>query len=446
MSATARSFEAHQRAANRRTLLLAGAGVALVAILVAAVAGMVLSFSGAFTDYVAVTATLPPGQPVDPGALVTFRQVQVGTVQGEGRTTRDGSVVVTLHLTPSKITNIPSNVSIAVAPASIFGVQSVVLTPSPAAAGRLHAGEMLAAATTGSASLQGTLADTNRLLTGLHPAQIDTTLNALGTALQGQGPSVGQAVDRLTAYLDGMIPQLPTFNNDIASLGPVLDGLSAAVPNLLATASNSATVAQTVTGSAADLTNALGLGRSVADQSTQLLTSIDGALHAFLTNFLPILVDVQANPDVIPQTLTNLNLLATKLFPALEQGPYVKFEAGIFLSNPMDSLFAGSFLLPAPIANSEAQYAFASLMNPPTYTAANCPSYGTEKGPNCGTATAAATQAAASRGVATTAVAPAAQQQVATALLSQASGASPATTSPAAAAVLGSLLGSLGSA
>lgn len=458
MTATTGSgtFRARRRAESRALVLTAVAGVALVALVAAAIGAMVLSFAGSFSTYSTLTATLPPGQPVSPGAEVTYRQVQIGTISGQGRSIGNGAVLVSMHLEPSKLAAIPANVTISVAPSSVFGVQAVVLTPPTRPAGHLHAGQTLAPAPTGSASLQTGLADINRVLTGLHPAQIETTLSALSTAMAGQGPGLGTAVDQLTSYLDGLIPQLPTLNGDITALTPVLSGLSTSVPDLLATAANSSTVARTITGSAANLLSLLRTGQVVTSQATTLLNEIDGTLHAFLTNFLPVLIDVQANPNVIPRTLTNLDTLARAFFPAFEQGRYVHVTANFYVSDPEDALFAASFLLPPALEHSEAHAAFKSLTDVPAYTAADCPRYGAEVGPNCaGTPSsrpAAVPQAAASPVAGlpaggelapSAALAPAAQTRAAASLLAQRSGTPVASVQSAVASLLGSLLGSL---
>ncbi|MCU4186679.1 MCE family protein [Acidiferrimicrobium sp. IK] len=448
--ASGASFETRQRAAQRRTVMMAGAGVVLVALVAAGVAGMVLSFKGTFSTYASIDADLPPGQPVQPGAQVTYRQVQVGTVAGKVRSLGGGSVRVSLHLQPGMLATIPANVTIAVAPSSVFGVQGIVLAPPAAAVGHLHTGQLLAAASSGSTSLQTGLADINNLLTGLHPAQIDTTLNALSTALHGQGQPFGRAVDELSAYLRSLIPHLPTLNGDITALSPVLAGLSQAIPDLLTTAANSATVAQTVTYDARNLASFLQTGQVVAGQATGLLDGINTTLHAFLTNFLPLLIDVQANPNVIPQTLTNLDTLVRDLLPAFDQGPFVHVTANFYVNDPEDALFAATFLLPQGLEHSEAYYSFSGIMDPPTYTAANCPRYGSEAGPNCGgpvvqsvAAPPASGLPAGSQVVPSPALAPAATSQAASSFVSQAAGTPPAGSFPAVTNMMSSLMNSL---
>ena len=441
------TFEARRRAARRRALLMALAGVGLVALVAAAIGGMVGAFAGKFSTYTLVTATLPADQPVEPGAEVSYLQVAIGTVSGLGTAHAGGVVTVALHLDPAKIARVPGNVTVAVAPSSVFGVQAVVLQAPHDPSGHLHPGEVLAPAQSGSASLQSGLTSLNNVLTGLHPAEIDTALGALATTLAGQGQSVGSAVDALTRYLDDLIPQLPTLQSDTNAVTPALTGFTAAVPGLLQAAANSASVARTIATQGADLAGLLSSGGSVASTSTAIIDATQQSLRAFLTNFLPLLVDLQADPHVLPETLGNLDALSRNLFPALEKGPYLVFQADTWFSNPNDAILAGSFVLPASTEASDAHDAFAAVTDPITYGAADCPRYGAQSGPNCPAGGAptrwSAPPPSATTSAASSFVAPAVETDVAAALLSSSDHTSVAASTPAAETVLGPLLASL---
>jgi phospholipid/cholesterol/gamma-HCH transport system substrate-binding protein len=385
------SFAARRAEAARRRLLTAVAGVALVAVIVAGLGLIYATFSGDFTHEVTIRATIPPGQPVEVGNEVEYLQVPVGTVSSVGAPGPGGMVVVTLHLTPSKAGAVPANVVAQVAPSSLFGSEAILLSAAHPEATPVHAGQLLSAASAGSSSLQGTLQDLNNVLTGLHPAEIDSTLGALATALQGQGPAVRQFVDRADAYLEGMLPDLPTLESDISLLTPVLDGLSGSIPALLDLAGNASTTADTITSDQQDLVGLLTGSAGVSSVATTLLSDIQTALHGFLVNSYPFLVDVNADPSELPKILDSVANWGARWSQAESSGPWVNIDVASFsIDNPTDLILAGTGALGPAESAALAHQAIASDLDPATYTAADCPRYGSQAGPNCPTGPAAA--------------------------------------------------------
>ncbi|MCU4187495.1 MCE family protein [Acidiferrimicrobium sp. IK] len=387
--------------ALRRRVLTASAGVAFVAVLAASVAAILVSFSGGFTDYVAVRAVIPPSQPVAVGDEVEYRQVQVGTVHNAGRPGPDGSTVIDLHLYPGRVQDLPANVVAQVAPSTLFGATAVILTsPAPVPA-TLAASQTIPAATAATASLQGTLQDLNNVLTGLHPAQIDTTLGALSGALAGQGPSLHDFVAQLDKYVQQMLPQLPTFESDVSLLTPVLDGLSTSVPALLELAGNASVTANTITADNNALVGLLEGASGTASAGTALFTDIQAGLHAFAVNLLPTLGALNLTPQQIPQILGSVTRWAGAWASAETDGPWINVEAPYSIGNLVDFILSGADILP-PAENRALTLAasFDHLAKPPVvgapYTAADCPRYGPEQGPNCPGSSATGVNAAAS--------------------------------------------------
>ncbi|MCU4184186.1 MCE family protein [Acidiferrimicrobium sp. IK] len=384
---------ASRHRAQRRRSTAFIAGVAFLAVLLGAVVTIVEDFNGAFSSYVDVRAVLPPGQPVDANAPVQYAQVPVGKVGPVVRDLANGAVEVTLRIKPSSIGHIPANVVSQVAPSSLFGTEAVILqAPAPAAA-HLVAGSLIPPGT-GSSSLQGSLTDLNNLLIGLHPAEIDTTLSALSGALAGQGPAVSSAIRALDSYLAGLAPQLPTLEGDVDLITPVLDGLSASVPALLDVASNAGTVAQTLTDEQQAIAQLMTSGASTSATVATLLSGISTTVHQFLVNLAPLLGDINGQPGVLPTTLDALRGLASALLPALSASGMPALSATVTqrTESPYYAFLAGADL---PVLNARQRQqighsAFASEMDPPTYTAADCPRYGADPGPNCPTGSASA--------------------------------------------------------
>lgn len=383
------TYRARRRVAARRRAADAVIGVALIAAVATVVGLIVASFSGDFTRYVALRATVPPGQPPTVGNEVEFDQVQVGTVGAIGHLVAGGGTTIEVHLDRSKLAAIPADVVAQVLPSSLFGSTAVVLTsPTSNAAVHLTARSAIPAAGGPGGSLQGTLVDLNKLLTGLHPAQIDTTLGVLTGALQGQAPALHDLVGQLDTYVSQMLPQLPTLESDVALLTPVLDGFSASVPDLLTLAGNASVTAGAITSQSSQLLGLLRGGSGTAVLASQLLSQIQQTLHGFATNLLPLLQVIGTDPATLPRILSAVSHWAAGWSAAETDGPWIDVATPYSAQDFLPFAISGLDILPPGENQALTHQGNADrLAVPPNaalpYTAADCPRYGTEQGPNC---------------------------------------------------------------
>src|SRR5690606_27607136 len=76
------------------------------------------------------------------------------------------------------------------------------------------------------------------LLRAVKPAELNATLNALATALQGRGDQIGRNLEQADALLKKINPQLGTLVRDLRGLADVSDVYAAAAPDLLQTLRN----------------------------------------------------------------------------------------------------------------------------------------------------------------------------------------------------------------
>ena len=81
--------------------------------------------------------------------------------------------------------------------------------------------------------LSQVLSDLFPLLRAVRPADLNATLNALATALEGRGEQFGQTMDELGQYLDAIDNHLPTLREDLVELADVADAYDVAAPDLL---------------------------------------------------------------------------------------------------------------------------------------------------------------------------------------------------------------------
>ncbi len=125
-------------------------------------------------------------------ADVKVRGVIVGQVNkiasnGKGAT-------LTLGIKPDKISQIPANVTAAILPKTLFGEKYVELQiPKDPSSTSLKAGDTITQ-TKLPIEVEKVLNDLYPLLRTVQPAELNYTLNALATALEGRGNKIGESL------------------------------------------------------------------------------------------------------------------------------------------------------------------------------------------------------------------------------------------------------------
>lgn len=373
------SVESLRESRPARALL----GVVLAAVVLAVIYLIVLTFTGHFTNVVRIDAQLPRGSNAVPiSAPVEYRNVTVGKVGSETQAP-SGGVAVQFLIYPKNLPKIPSNVEAQVSPLSIFGNQYVNLVPPSVPSGAfLQRGDIIAPYSGApSTSLQGTVTQLYNLLHAIHPAELDTALTAFATALNGEGRALGQTLAGTSNYLgQAVVPNLATIKSDLKLLAPVSGELDQATPNLLGTISHSSVTAQTITSHEAALHQLLTAGASTVGQFGSVLQRVQTSLPSLLNESGPLLADVTQSPTELSQTLSGLTQFASAVAAAESSGPYLKVNANLPVANISAGVNAAlGYDNPASI-----DQALGSMVNPPTYTAANCPEYPGEANPYCG--------------------------------------------------------------
>lgn len=365
-----------------------------MAIAVAAGVLVFASFGGAFSSYVEVTAELPASSTaVALNSPVEYRNVTVGTVVSQGTSIPGGLVSITLHIEPSMVHAIPAGVRATVSPVSFFGNEYVVLVPPahPNTAS-LRAGQQIQALATGqTASLQALLSDLDHLLIELHPGHLDAALTALASALVGQGTSLGRNLVAGNRYLRGMLPLWPTVLADFEVFDPVADSFAAATPNLLQILANQTVTSDDINSSASTIRNAISGGATLTGDADELFDAIQSPFAVLTADSAPFLRDLSQSPEEIAELLSGLDSFAKAFLAAEANGPYLSATATVDVRNPADlgvAILGGS---PSTLIDAISSGLGTQYVNPPLYTAADCPRFGSLS--NCGAATGGATAA-----------------------------------------------------
>jgi phospholipid/cholesterol/gamma-HCH transport system substrate-binding protein len=189
-------------------------GVVFVCLLLLAVWLTYGVFTKKFADYDRVTLrTSTLGLQLPERADVKIRGVIVGEVLGF-ESDSEGAVV-TLGLYPDEVDTIPANVTGAIVPKTLFGEKYVALeVPEDPSPKHIESGATIER-TQVAIEVEKVLNDLYPLLRTVQPADINMTLNAIATALEGRGDKIGENLETVDSYLKRLNPQIPAIVQDL---------------------------------------------------------------------------------------------------------------------------------------------------------------------------------------------------------------------------------------
>ncbi len=230
-------------------------GIVFLCLLMAGVYLTYGIFTKKFTDYDEVklqTSTI--GLQLPARADVKIRGVIVGEVLAFD-TSADGAEL-TLGIFPDELDTIPANVTGSIVPKTLFGEKYVSLViPDGESPGHIEAGQTIAR-TAVSIEVEKVLADLYPLLRTVQPAEINKTLNAMATALEGRGEIIGKNLETVDSYLKQLNPQIPGLVEDLRLTAKVSDTYAQAMPQIAEILRNTVKTTGTLEGREAKL-NAL---------------------------------------------------------------------------------------------------------------------------------------------------------------------------------------------
>lgn len=202
---------------------------------------------------------------------VRLHGVLIGQVRGVSQNGEQAEIKIGLE--PGQAKRIPDNVTVEIRPTTLFGQKYVALVdPEEPSGAYLEDGSVIPASrVTTNVELQQVLADLFPLLRSIRPADINTTLYALSTALSGRGEQLGRTLTDLDSYLDAINVELPTVERDLELLASVSRTYAIAAPDLVRLLKNATVTARTVTDQQDELAGFLGATTGLAITSTRIL-------------------------------------------------------------------------------------------------------------------------------------------------------------------------------
>ena len=220
-------------------------GIIFLALVVLSVYLTYATFTKKFATYEEIkveTSTI--GLQLPSRADVKIRGVQVGEVLSTSANA-DGAELV-LGLYPSEVDTIPANVTASIVPKTLFGEKYVsLIVPEDPAAKPIKAGAVIEK-TRVSTEVEKVLSDLYPLLRTVEPAELNMTLNALATALEGRGDQIGENLETVDAYLNKLNPEIPALVEDLRLTAQVSDIYTDVLPEVGNVLQNTVTTTSTL--------------------------------------------------------------------------------------------------------------------------------------------------------------------------------------------------------
>ncbi len=233
---------------SAKTILARGSykvlGVTFLAMLLLFVWLTYAIFTKKFVDYVPVTLqTSKIGLQLPAFADVKIRGVIVGEVRTNA-SDGDGARLE-LAIKPHEVDTIPANATARILPKTLFGEKYVALQiPAQAAPDPIAANDVITESEV-AIEVEQVLNDVYPLLRTVQPAELNYTLTAMATALEGRGEDLGNNLVVLNDYLERTNPQIPAFIEDLRLLGQVSENYAQVMPELARLLRNSVTTGNT---------------------------------------------------------------------------------------------------------------------------------------------------------------------------------------------------------
>ena len=221
-------------------------GILFLALMLGAVWATYGVFTKQFTDYDEVTVKASKiGLQLPQRADVKIKGVIVGEVLAY-EPTADGADI-TLGLYKDRTTDIPADVTASILPKTLFGEKfvSLVVPDGGSSAQPIQAGAVIDR-TNLSIEVEKVLSDLYPLLRAVQPADLNTTLNAVATALEGRGEQLGQTIETMDSYLTKFNPELPALVEDLRLTADVSDTYADVLPEVATILRNTITTTTTL--------------------------------------------------------------------------------------------------------------------------------------------------------------------------------------------------------
>ncbi len=160
---------------------------------------------------------------------------------------------VTLGLYPEDLDIIPENVTAAILPKTLFGEKYVSLVVPDQPSSKAISSDDTVEQTAVSTEVERVLNDLYPLLRTVQPGELNMTLNAISTALEGRGDRLGENLEIIDGYLTKLNPEIPLLIDDLRLTARTSDIYADVLPEIGTILDNTVTTTGTLEGREAKL-------------------------------------------------------------------------------------------------------------------------------------------------------------------------------------------------
>ncbi|MGE0219887.1 MCE family protein [Mycolicibacterium sp.] len=262
-------------------------GLATVLAVAAVVVVAIGLFRGSFTRSVPLTVlSHRAGLVMGTDAKVKLHGAQVGSVRSI-EALPDGTAAIHLAMDPSYLDLIPSDVRVDIASTTVFGAKYVELVPPADPSPRpLQPGQVLDADHV-TVEINTVFEQLSSVLAKIEPAQLNQTLGALATALDGRGDQIGQTMADFDAVLATIEPSLPAMAHELSVAPTVIGTYADAAPELVDTLAAATTIGETVVAEQDNLDAVLVSVIGLSDVGNEVIGGNRAAISTVMDLLVP---------------------------------------------------------------------------------------------------------------------------------------------------------------
>ncbi|HWI42942.1 MAG TPA: MCE family protein [Nocardioides sp.] len=302
-------------------------GLLAIAIVVGLLGLSVAVFTHAFADPAAVTMRVDrAGSQLAEGADVKLNGIVVGRVSGIRAAPRGDGATLTLAVDRDRLDLIPANVTAEVLPKTIFGEKYVELgLPAEPATARLADGAVIDRdRSTVAIETSTVLNNLGPLLDAVDPADLNTTLTAIATAVDGRGEEIGETISDSQAFTRGFRPVVPEVVADASLFAQVGDSYLRATDPLLRTLRQGGVAARTLTAHERDLQRLLLMSGRFADVTRGFVDAVGEAAVDVVEVSRPVLEMLRRYSPELACFVRGVVRAKERLEAVFAAGPYLK--------------------------------------------------------------------------------------------------------------------------
>ena len=314
---------------------LALLGTLAIAIIVGLLGLTSAIFTHSFADPARVRLEVDrAGSQLSTGADVKINGIVVGRVERIAALPDGSGATLDLAMDRDQLAVIPANVTATVLPKTIFGEKYVDLRlPAEPSTTRLAAGDTISPDRSSVAIETSTvLNDLEPLLDAVDPADLARTLNALATALAGQGQALGTAITDARRFTDGLAPAVDDLVADAGVGARVADSYTRAAPGLLRTLAQAGTTARTITAKQQQLAALLAAAGPFADSLRSFIGQVGPTAVQVVQVSRPVVAMLAKYSPELACFVRGVVKAKSRLEAVFADGPYLKARLYVSVS------------------------------------------------------------------------------------------------------------------